>query len=91
MTAESVARLVRDLNTGRLAAAVGVDRVKVLPGSGIRIQVGIKVFPKKATLFDAVAETIDCAAERNLAVVGLERQTKETFVLTLEPRFEEKA
>lgn len=80
----SAERLVQNLNTGRYAPAVGVDRAKILPGLGnLRIQVSVRLVPKKATLFDAVEQTINLAAESNLLTCGLERVSGETFILTL--------
>lgn len=78
-----VERLVQNLNNGRDAPAVGVDRAKLLPGPGIRVQVGIRLWPTKATLFDAVEQAINLASDQNLLTCGMERFTRDTFILTL--------
>lgn len=78
--------LIKELNNGRAAPSIGIDRVFRLPGPGIRLQVGLALFPKKAVLFDAVEQAINLASDWGLATVGIERQTRDRFILILEAR-----
>jgi hypothetical protein len=77
--------LVERLNTGRWAPAVGIDRAKLLPGPVIRVQVGVRLLPKKATLFDALTQTIEQATQLGLHTFEVERQTRESFIIHLFP------